>query len=583
MCMQQVCNRSGRSVRFCFFTILSALLVITTVSCRKTSPPGGVAASMSSTAGLVSDQTLYHVEVSDLGKIVLQLAKSVQEVATTRPDSQQNFKTLVQFLQEKLGINPLLLDEYQKLGIDLTKPVGLSLVPNHGIEGFAGDEVHGAFHVAVTDPRKVVDLFNRLLVDEDVSLNKLDGNGGMLYTVKDKRNDVMGLVFHHGYVSIILADVRDDDALRNYLPRFVAAAGKKNLQENKQYQRASENVSSEGLARMFVNLQVAGDMFEEEVRESIPLLQEFLGLGVSLGAKEARASLQMTTDSGLLKLIKPGASCQDLLARAEAPMVGFSLSLADPLAVVEYVIRHVQEDAARGDREVNDFKGDIEELEVSYAQVRKSLTPASAAVLLYPEFIRSLFNLPEVIGVLKLQEQGVAQQLLTLASEVGEKETRGQSTLYVIEPFIVGLVDGYVVAGTAMDKIRAIAADEAGSWKPFIGSSHLFAAELDVLAITQAVIAQQEMPQLVQLSVNSIMKKMMKSRSPLQLKTERLKDGAAASLDLGSFQIDRHILKLLAKPIHEMLEEMSEEIEREQFREPEQAGENTSAAEADFE
>ncbi|MCP3696771.1 MAG: hypothetical protein GY917_31535, partial [Planctomycetaceae bacterium] len=66
-------------------------------------------------------------------------------------------------------------------------------------------------------------------------------------------------------------------------------------------------------------------------------------------------------------------------------------------------------------------------------------------------------------------------------------------------------------------------------------------------------------------------------------KTERLKDGAAASLDLGSFQIDRHILKLFAEPIHLILEEMSEDIEREQFREPEPAGENTSAAEADFE
>ena len=79
------------------------------------------------------------------------------------------------------------------------------------------------------------------------------------------------------------------------------------------------------------------------------------------------------------------------------------------------------------------------------------------------------------------------------------------------------------------------------------------------------------------------MKKMMKSRVPLHLKTERLEDGAAASLDLGSFQIDRHILKLFAEPIHDMLEEMSEEIEREQVRAPEPVGEDASAVDAAFE
>jgi len=88
--------------------------------------------------------------------------------------------------------------------------------------------------VAVTDPGKVIDLLKRLLVDVNASINKLEGNGGMFYTVKEHGNDVMGLAFHRGYVSIIFADVRDDDALENYLPRYMAAVKKKPLQENKQ-------------------------------------------------------------------------------------------------------------------------------------------------------------------------------------------------------------------------------------------------------------------------------------------------------------------------------------------------------------
>ena len=40
------------------------------------------------------------------------------------------------------------------------------------------------------------------------------------------------------------------------------------------------------------------------------------------------------------------------------------------------------------------------------------------------------------------------------------------------------------------------------------------------------------------------------------------KDGAVATRDLGMYQVDRHILKLLAEPIHEILEELSEEIQR---------------------
>ena len=83
-----------------------------------------------------------------------------------------------------------------------------------------------------------------------------------------------------------------------------------------------------------------------------------------------------------------------------------------------------------------------------------------------------------------------------------------------------------------------------------------------MLAVQQAVIAQQEMPRVVELSINSLMKKMLKSKSPLKVKTERLKDGVMTSVDLGSFQVDRHILKLYSEPIHMILEEMSEEIGR---------------------
>ena len=83
-----------------------------------------------------------------------------------------------------------------------------------------------------------------------------------------------------------------------------------------------------------------------------------------------------------------------------------------------------------------------------------------------------------------------------------------------------------------------------------------------MLAVQQAVIAQQEMPRVVELSINSLMKKMLKSQSPLIVKTERLKDGVMTLVDLGSFQVDRHILKLIPEPIHMILEEMSEEIGR---------------------
>ena len=565
MCSQQFNNRFFRLRRFCLPTLLATLLVVTTVSCRKESPQSKSA--VSSTASLVSDQALFHVEVSDLGKIVLGFAKSVEEVAATVPKSQQNFRVVKDFIEKKLGINPLSLAEYEKIGIDLTKPVGLSVLPNHNIDGLF-DEVHGVIHVAVTDPGKAIDLLKRLLVDVDASINKLEGNGGMFYTVKEHGNDVMGLAFHRGYVSIIFADVRDDDALENYLPRYIAAAKKNPLQENKQYQRTSENFAPDSLARLFVNLQTAVNMFEEEESVFIPLFQEFLAVGASVGAQEARASLQMTADSGLLKLIKPGDSCQDLLASAETPMVAFSMSLADPLAVVEYVIRHMEEEREQGNAMVNDFKRDIqrstEELEVSYQQVRKSVTPLSAAVLIYPEFVDlgQLFGVPEVVGVVKMQEQGLARRLLTFAFQEGERETHGQSTLYVIPGVVAGSVDGHLVAGTAMDRIRTIASEEAESWKPFVGDSQLFAAEVDMLAVQQAVIAQQEMPRVVELSINSLMKKMLKSKSPLKVKTERLKDGVMTSVDLGSFQVDRHILKLYSEPIHMILEEMSEEIGR---------------------
>ena len=569
MCSQQFNNRFFRLRRFCLPTLLAALLVVTTVSCRKESPQSKSVAS--STASLVSDEALFHVEVSDLGKIVLGLAKSVQEIAATVPESQQNFRVVKDFIEKKLGINPLSLAEYEKIGIDLTKPVGFSLLPNHKTDGLS-DELHGVIHVAVTDSGKVIDLLKRILADVDASINKLEGNGGMFYTVKDHGKDVIGLAFHRGYVSIIFADVRADYAFENYLPRYMAAAKKNPLEENKQYQRTSENFTPDSLARLFVNLQVAVNMFEEEESVSIPLFQEFLAVGASVGAQEVRTSLQMTADSGLLKLIKPGDSCQDLLANAETPMAAFSMSLADPLAVVEYVIRHMEEEREQGNAMVEDFKRDIqrlpEELAVSYPQVRKSVAPLSAAVLIYPEFVDlgELFGVPlrvpEVVGLLKMQEQGLAKRLLTFAFPEGERETHGQSTLYVIPGVVAGSVDGHLVAGTAMDRIRTIASEEAESWKPFVGDSQLFAAEVDMLAVQQAVIAQQEMPRVVELSINSLMKKMLKSKLPLKVKTERLKDGVMTSVDLGSFQVDRQILKLIPQPIHMMLEEMSEEIGR---------------------
>jgi hypothetical protein len=174
--------------------------------------------------------------------------------------------------------------------------------------------------------------------------------------------------------------------------------------------------------------------------------------------------------SALLPHLEPGAECADFLSRFERPHAALTWSIADPAALVAAL----SVDQARAPEAMGGLPPEL-------------LTQNAGGLLVYP----NAFGMPiDHVIFTKVNDAEKMRSLLEAKVADGKGNLMNVSSYtFLAEPdrkSVRGIIDGYVVSGS-LERIRPVIDNPRPHWEPVIGRTDVFAAELLIKPITQAL------------------------------------------------------------------------------------------------
>jgi hypothetical protein len=401
------------------------------------------------------------VAVSNPGSIIHETNNLIDSLS----DIDENFKSEVNSFQRELrlfletdGLDPDSLES--DFGIDLSETLGLVV-----LEIDDDLEAKGVlFDAEIEKPKslsyglsRISDkqdfYFNKEVVKNEIELEISNGPVGMAGSIVNQR------------LSALFSDQTEDRILD--LRNFKDEAKRRPLSEMRQFQKTVSSLPRKGDVRAFVNLQSIIDRLPTE--EMPPLVLDFAGLGVEVGANQVSLALLLAQNSKLRDYMQTGSSCQEFLAKSDKPALVACVSLHQPFEIARYI---EEQNGPTGSR------FDDDELErifgLNYRELCDLFADGAAGFMLFP----GGKGRPRIMTFVKTNDREKAFAMARMLGQGDEEVRFGENMIRTSGYECWGVVDGYLVGGTAEKQILNLARGEGSGWNPSCGGKQLASAEL---------------------------------------------------------------------------------------------------------
>jgi len=233
-------------------------------------------------------------------------------------------------------------------------------------------------------------------------------------------------------------------------------------------------------------------------RDRPAIADEFLAAAFATTDAGGSLALLLSKESGLKDYLEPGASCRDFIKKADKPLAAFAVSIRDPEGLVTYIIEHT----------VPEDEKDAIKKEIDRDMKRNFNTSLKELCTLFKDGVGGmlLYSLPQggfgtpvsVLAFLKVNDRDKGLALIQKSKVISflQRKDYGDNVVYSQRGgFIgaaIGLVDDYIVLGTAVNEIENLAAGKGKGWSPQCGGKGLASGEAFVGELLKAL--EKELP-----------------------------------------------------------------------------------------
>ena len=233
-------------------------------------------------------------------------------------------------------------------------------------------------------------------------------------------------------------------------------------------------------------------------RDRPAIADEFLAVAFATTDAGGSLALLLSKESGLKDYLEPGASCRDFIRKADKPLAAFAVSIRDPEGLVTYIIEHT----------VPEDQKDMIKKSIDRDMKRNFNTSLKELCALFKDGVGGMmfYSLPQggfgtPVNALAFQkvndrDKGLALIQKSKVANFLQRKDYGDNVVYSQRGgFIavaIGLVDDYIVIGTAVNEIENLAAGKAKGWSPKCGGKGLASGEAFVGELLTAL--EKELP-----------------------------------------------------------------------------------------
>lgn len=279
------------------------------------------------------------------------------------------------------------------------------------------------------------------------------------------------------------------------LRAFIDEASREPLRDTEAFRAAAAGPGIGGQLALYVSLNSLLKI--TPYRDRVPLFDDLIALAVDIGETRAAAHFELAPNAELKELLRPGRSSRELLSKMDKPAALFTISLAEPVRALRYVLKSIGHEGglARMDRWLEKEAG------LSLDELGNLLRRGSGGIAIYvaPHEVNPLqFCEPfKFLVFAEVSDPHRARQAVRELVKTDPVAGHGDNPLYVYSgrtcvkrpiwgrlyqyvkySVTIGVVNKYLVVGSATREIESLARGDGKGWDTSCGGTQLAAGEI---------------------------------------------------------------------------------------------------------